>query len=98
MQKILTNGLFFITMKAHIAEDIVLVKRPCKLLVIAEELAQAKNVTNLFAQHNNFIVSDKAEAGSAGKQPARNSLTDGNDKAVEQNPTAFTESFLSHMP
>ncbi len=36
-------------------------------------------------------MSDKAEAGSAEEQPARNSLTDGNDKAVEQNPTAFTE-------
>jgi hypothetical protein len=43
-------------------------------------------------------MSDKAEAGSAEEQPARSSLTDGNDKAVEQNPTAFTESFLSQMP
>jgi len=73
-------------------------KTPMQTFSDSKELAQAKDVTNLFGQNNNFIMSDKADAGSAGKQPARNSLTDGNDKAVEQNPTAFTESFLSHMP
>jgi len=30
----------------------------------------------------NFIMSDKAEAGSAEEQPARNNLTGRNDKAV----------------
>lgn len=30
----------------------------------------------------NFIMSDQAETGSAEEQPARNNLTDGNDKAV----------------
>jgi len=44
-------------------------------------------------------LSDKAEAGSAEEQPARNSLTGGNNKAVEKAPTAFNpNSFSSQMP
>ncbi len=62
----------------------------------SKQLAASKDLTNLFVQNNNFILSDKAEAGSAEEQPARNSLTDGNNKAVDQNPTAFNNQlFLS---
>jgi transposase InsO family protein len=47
-------------------------------------------------ENGNFELSDKAEASSAEEQLARNSLTDGNDKAVEQTSTALhQESFLS---
>jgi hypothetical protein len=53
------------------------------------EIAKAKEVNNLFRQINNFELLDEAEAGSAGKQPVTNSLTDGYDKAVEQSATAF---------
>ena len=74
-------------------------KTPMQTFDDSKEIAKAKDVTNLFGQNNNFIMSDEAEAGSAGKQPARISLTDGNDKAVEKNPIAFTtKSFLSKMP
>lgn len=76
-------------------------KTPMQTFSDSKELAQAKDLNNLFG-NNNFVLSDKAEAGSAGKQPARNSLTDGNNKAVEQTPTAFTDKFdklfLSQMP
>ena len=44
----------------------------------SKELAKAKDVNNLFIKNNNFIVSDQAEIGSAGGQPTRNNLTDGN--------------------
>ena len=74
-------------------------KTPMQTFTDSKELAQAKDVNNLFEQNNNFIMSDKADTGAAGKQPARNSLTDGNDKAVEQTTTAsFEKSFLSQMP
>ena len=44
-------------------------------------------------------LSDKAEVSSAEEQLTRNNLTDENDKAVEQNPTAFIpKSFVSQMP
>jgi transposase InsO family protein len=73
-------------------------KTPMQTFADSKELAKAKDLNNLFG-NNKFAMSDKAEAGSAGKQPARNSLTDGNDKAVEQNTTAFIgKSFLSQMP
>ena len=37
----------------------------------------------------NEEMAEKAEAGSAEEQPARNILTNGNNKAVTQNPTTF---------
>ena len=40
-------------------------KTPMQTFSDSKELAQAKDVTNLFGQNNNFIMSDKAEAGSA---------------------------------
>ncbi len=74
-------------------------KTPMQTFSDSKELAKAKDATNLFGQNTNFKLSDQAEAGSAGKQPARNSLADGNNKAVEQNTTAFNDQlFLSQIP
>jgi hypothetical protein len=74
-------------------------KTPMQTFIDSKDLAKAKDVNNLFGQNNNFKLSDEAEVGSAGEQPTRISLNDGNDKAVEQNPTAFRpKSFLSQMP
>jgi transposase InsO family protein len=74
-------------------------KTPMQTFIDSKELAKSKDLNNLFGQNSNFKLSDEAEAGSAGEQPARNSLTNGNDKAVDQKPTAFTpESFLLPMP
>jgi transposase InsO family protein len=71
-------------------------KTPMQTFTDSKQLAASKDLANLFVQNNNFILSDKAEAGSAEEQPARNSLTDGNNKAVDQNPTAFNNQlFLS---
>jgi transposase InsO family protein len=71
-------------------------KTPMQTFTDRKQLAASKDLANLFVQNNNFILSDKAEAGSAEEQPARNSLTDGNNKAVDQNPTAFNNQlFLS---
>ena len=71
-------------------------KTPMQTFIDSKELAASKDLTNLFVQNSNFILSDKAETGSAEEQPARNSLTDGNNKAVDQNPTAFNNQlFLS---
>jgi hypothetical protein len=52
-------------------------------------LAKAKDVNNLFGQTTNFKVSGESEAGAAEVQLARYSLMDGNDKAVDQHPTAL---------
>ena len=74
-------------------------KTPIQTFADSKELAKAKDINNLFGQINTFKPSDKAEAGSAEVQRARNSLTGGNDKAVESNTTAFNQkSFLSQMP
>jgi transposase InsO family protein len=74
-------------------------KTPMQTFIDSKELAKAKDVNNLFGQNNNFKLSDEAEVSSAEEQLTRNSLNDGNDKAVEKNPTAFNhKSFLSHMP
>ena len=53
-------------------------KTPMQTFTDSKELAKAKDVNNLFRKNNNFVVSDEAEIGSAGGQPTRNSLTDGN--------------------
>jgi transposase InsO family protein len=74
-------------------------KTPMQTFIDSKELARAKDVNNLFGQNNNFKLSDEAEVSSAEEQLTRNSLNDGNDKAVEKNPTAFNQkSFLSKMP
>ena len=74
-------------------------KTPMQTFIDSKELAKAKDVNNLFGQNNTFNRSDKAEVSSAEEQLIRNSLNDGNDKAVEKNPTAFNQkSFLSQMP
>lgn len=71
-------------------------KTPMQTFIDSKELAKAKDVNNLFGQNNTFNRSDKAEVSSAEEQLIRNSLNDGNDKAVEKNPTAFNhKSFLS---
>lgn len=58
-------------------------------------LARSKDINNLFGQNSTFKLSAEAEAGSAEEQPARNRLTDGNDKAVGDHPAASIEkSFL----
>jgi transposase InsO family protein len=53
-------------------------KTPMQTFTDSKELAKAKDVNNLFIKNNNFILSDQAEIGSAGGQPTRNNLTDGN--------------------
>ena len=52
-------------------------------------LAKAKDVNNLFGQNTNFKLSGESDTGSAEVQPARYSLTDGNEKAVDKTSTAF---------
>ena len=74
-------------------------KTPMQTFRDSKELAKAKDINNLFGQVNNFKLSDKADVSSAEEQLTRNSLTDGNDKAVEKTSTAFNpKSFLSQMP
>jgi transposase InsO family protein len=74
-------------------------KTPMQTFIDSKVLARAKDINNLFGQNINFKLSDEAEVSSAEEQLTRNSLNDGNDKAVEKNPTAFNQkSFLSQMP
>ena len=74
-------------------------KTPMQTFIDSKGLAKAKDVNNLFGQNNNFKLSDQAEVSSAEEQLTRNSLNDGNDKAVEKTPTAFNhKTFLSQMP
>lgn len=62
---------------------------PMQTFIDSKPLAQAKDVNNLFRQTTNFKLSGESDTGSAEVQPARYSLTDGNDKAVEKNSTAL---------
>ena len=74
-------------------------KTPMQTFIDSKVLAKAKDVNHLFGQNTNFKLSDEAEVSSAEEQLTRNSLNDGNDKAVEKNPTAFNQKpFLSQMP
>jgi transposase InsO family protein len=64
-------------------------KTPMQTFKDSKGLAKAKDVNNLFGQTTNFKVSGESEAGAAEVQLARYSLMDGNDKAVDQHPTAL---------
>lgn len=64
-------------------------KTPLQTFIDSRELARAKDVNNLFGQNNNFKLSDEAEVSSAEVQLIRNSLNNGNDKAVEKSPNRF---------
>lgn len=58
-------------------------KTPMQTFADSKELAQGKDLNNFFRQNAIFKLSDKTEVGSAEEQPARDSLTDENNKAVE---------------
>lgn len=74
-------------------------KTPMQTFRDSKELARAKDVNHLFGQTTTFKRSDEAEAGSAEVQPARNTLSGENKKAVDPTSTALQQkSFLSHMP
>ena len=71
-------------------------KTPMQTFKDSKELAQARDISNLFGQSTNFNLSAEAETGSAEVQPARNRLTGENEKAVDQSSTASQHtSFLS---
>lgn len=70
-------------------------KTPMQTFIDSIHLAKEKRIDELLEKGSNFNKSEEAEAGSAEEQPARNILTDGNNKAVAQNPTAFNQLFLS---
>jgi len=71
-------------------------KTPMQTFMDSKNLAQVKDVNNLFGQSTNFKLSAEAEAGSAEVQPVRNKLTGENEKAVDQHSTALpNKSFLS---
>lgn len=73
-------------------------KTPAQTFADSKNLAQDKDLNNFYQQTANFKLSDKTDAGSAEEQPARDTLTDGKEKAVE-NPTASSiKSLLSQMP
>lgn len=56
-------------------------KTPMQTFVDSKALASSKDLSNLFKQKTNFIVSGEAEAGSAGEQPTRIILANGNEKS-----------------
>jgi len=64
-------------------------KTPMQTFKDSKSLATAKDVNNLFGQSTNFKLSGESDTGSAAVQPARYSLMDENDKAVDQPSTAL---------
>ena len=73
-------------------------KTPAQTFADSKELAEGKDLNKSFRQNANFDLSDQTEAGSAEEQPARDSLTDGNEKAVAKTAASSSFSFLSQMP
>ena len=75
-------------------------KTPIQTFEDSKDVARQKDVQQLFYKSLNFNSSSEAEISCAGEQLIRNSLTDGNEKAVEEQSTASltAKSFLSHIP
>lgn len=70
-------------------------KTPAQTFTDSKEMARGKDLNSIFRQNINFKLSDQTEAGSAEVQPVRDSLTDENEKAVEQPAAFYKKSFLS---
>lgn len=73
-------------------------KTPMQTWEDSKELAKSKDLINFFGQSVTFNVSAEAEAVPAEEQTARNTLTDGNEKAAEKTAASSPNSFLSPMP
>ena len=73
-------------------------KTPMQTFKDSKSLAEVKDVNNLFGQSTNFKLSGEKETGSAEEQPARDSLMNENEKAVDQTSTALQNNnhFYSH--
>jgi len=56
-------------------------KTPMQTFEDSRELANSKDLSNLFGQKSNFIMPGEADVGSAGEQPTRNILASGNEKS-----------------
>lgn len=73
-------------------------KTPAQTFADSKNLAHEKDLNNFFRQSINFKSPDETETGAAEEQPVRDSLTDGNEKAVESTAASSSKSFLSQMP
>lgn len=87
----------------HIVVGIALERTPMQTFEDSKDLAKQKDLQELFYKNSNFNLSSEAEVSAAGEQLTRNSLTDGNGKAVDVQSTASLSikninSFLSYMP
>lgn len=71
-------------------------KTPMKTFADSKDLARGKDINDFFRQNAIFKLSDKTEAGSAEEQPVRDSLTDENNKAVENIQPLSTNYFPSN--
>lgn len=66
-------------------------KTPIQTLQDSLEIAKTKQLDRLKENNDNLHLISEAEAGSAGEQPARNSLSSENEKEVGENPTSFNQ-------
>lgn len=71
-------------------------KTPMQTLIESKHLAQEKRIDELLQTGSNFELSGKTETSSAEEQLVRDSLIDGNSKAVEINQPLFTNYFRSN--
>lgn len=71
-------------------------KTPLQTFLDSKTIAKSKNVNELFDKSDNFKLPEKAESGSAGEQPARNTQAEGNEKGAENLPAPSQIHFLSN--
>lgn len=66
-------------------------KTPMQTFIDSIDLARNKQLDRLKEKIDNLHPIIEAEAGAAGEQPARNSLSSENEKEVGENPTSFNQ-------
>jgi hypothetical protein len=66
-------------------------KTPIQTFLDSLEIAKAKQLDRLKENNDNLHLISEAEAGSAGEQPTRNSLSSENEKEVGEKPTSFNQ-------
>ena len=63
----------------------------------SKQQAQDKNINSFFRQNTIFKTSDQTQTGFAEEQPVRDSLTDENNKALENHQPLSKNYFQSNV-
>ena len=94
-QSSINGSIFYNTERLH-SSRYCFGKTPTQTFADSKNFAQEKYLNSFFRQNTTFKPSDQTEEGSAEKQPVRESLTDENNKALENHQPLLSQNHFCH--